>query len=98
MNEHWLYRPRTLSRLRTWGVGLLVAVVVAELFVTLHPHFGFAGWFAFNAVFAFVSCVAMVLSARLLGRFVRRRDDYYDDDRLPAARSGGAPASDEERA
>lgn len=98
MSEHWLYRPQTMSRLRICGIGLLLAVVVAELFVNLYSHFDFAGWFGFHAVFGFVTCVAMVFTAWLLGRFVRRRDDYYEADQVSAAPPGGAPASEEEGA
>ena len=54
--------------------------MLAELFADLHPHFGFVDWFAFNAVYGFLTCVAMVLVAKLLGFTLKRPDDYYDDE------------------
>jgi hypothetical protein len=31
------------------------------------------------ALFGFAACAAMVLFAKLVGAFLKRRDDYYDD-------------------
>lgn len=105
MNEqrHWLYRPATIARLIAWGVGALLVVVLAELFVTLYQHFAFTGWFGFHAVFGFASCVLMVLVARGLARVLKRRADYYEDDPMPGstpdapAPGGAAVRNDAER-
>lgn len=81
MNEtdkHWLYRSASRRKLWIAGIGILVLTVVAELLIRLHPYFAIADFFAFHAVFGFISCVAMVLFAKLLGFLVKRRDDYYD--------------------
>ena len=44
---------------------------------------GFLGWLgrflAAFALFGFLACVGMVLFAKLLGVFLKRRDDYYED-------------------
>ena len=42
----------------------------------------------FNAVYGFLSCVAMVLFARVLGWLVKRPDDYYERPRNGAQRDG----------
>ena len=85
--RHWLYRPETLPKLWTWGLGILALTVAAEVFTDLHPHFGYADWFSFNAAYGFVSCAAMVLFAKWLGGFVKRPDTYYEPD----APRGGEP-------
>jgi len=96
--RHWLYRPESVPKLWTWGSAVLAVTVAVELFTDLHPHFGFAAWFAFSAVYGFFSCMAMVLFAKWLGRFVKRDDTYYDPtgvadgalpDDAPPAPSGG---------
>lgn len=84
--RHWLYRPRTVAGLCACGVALLVAIVLAELFVKLYVHFEFMGWFGFHAVFGLVSCVLMVVVARGFGYLARRRADYYE------SRDGSGPA------
>jgi hypothetical protein len=46
-------------------------------------NFGADGWFGFGAVFGFLSCVAMVIVAKVLGWFLKRDEDYFpgsDDD------------------
>lgn len=77
--KHWLYRRTTPGKLWKAGIAVLSLTVIAELFIKLHPHFAIAEFFAFHAVFGFVSCLVMVLFARLLGYLVKRRDDYYDN-------------------
>ena len=42
-------------------------------------YFGIDAWFAFGAVFGFVSCVAMVVAAKALGALIKRDERYYDD-------------------
>jgi multicomponent Na+:H+ antiporter subunit D len=44
----------------------------------VHGHFGADGWFGFGA-FGFLSCVAMVVFAKLLGLLVKRPESYYRD-------------------
>ncbi|MAZ71495.1 MAG: hypothetical protein CMK45_13125 [Porticoccus sp.] len=59
---------------------ILAATVVVQLFVSVHGHFVFDGWFGFSAAFGFVSCALMVVFAKLLGYLLKRPDNYYDDD------------------
>ncbi|HYD55931.1 MAG TPA: hypothetical protein VEB41_03385 [Burkholderiales bacterium] len=61
-------------------LAVLALTVAAELVVTLHPHFAVERLFAFNAVFGFAACAAMILVAKGIGLLVKRRDTYYDDD------------------
>ncbi|GGF51776.1 hypothetical protein GCM10011332_01260 [Terasakiella brassicae] len=76
---HWLCRPTTIKKLWIVGIAILVLTVALELTIHPHPYFGIDGWFGFNAWFGFFSCAAMVLFAKLLGIFLKRKDTYYDD-------------------
>jgi len=87
MNErktHWLLRPATIRLLWLVFAGILGLSVSAGLFVDQHAHFGIEGSFGFYAWYGFVTCVAMVVLAKLLGIFLKRPEDYYarpeDDD------------------
>jgi len=97
-DRHWLYRPQNLPRLWKWGAALLALSVVAEFFVNLHSSFGFAGWFAFYALFGFFSCLVMVVFAKWLGGWVKRPEDYYaggpDDDASGQGGAAESPAQD----
>jgi hypothetical protein len=78
-NDHWLSRPETLRKLWVVFAALLAASVLAELGAGIKGYFVLDDWFGFAAVFGFVTCVGMVLFARLLGAFLKRADHYYDD-------------------
>ncbi|MEX0738432.1 MAG: hypothetical protein WD071_03725 [Pseudohongiella sp.] len=76
---HWLVRPDTIRKL-WWGFGVILALTVAAQFVVdVHDYFTVDGWFAFYAIFGFVSCLAMVVFAKVLGMFLKRPDTYYDE-------------------
>jgi len=92
--RHWLYRPESIPKLWTWGGALLAFTVAVEVFTDLHPHFGFAAWFAFNAVYGFGACMAMVLFAKWLGKFVKRPDDYYQPVHESDSSGDGATGAD----
>ncbi len=78
-HDHWLVRPTTIRWLwRVFGL-VLGLTVAAQLFIAVHGHFGVDGWLGFNAVFGFLSCVAMVLFAKVLGWLVKRPEHYYRD-------------------
>jgi hypothetical protein len=80
MKQHWLVRPGTIRLL--WIIFLLVLAltVLANLFTEAHAWFRIDGSFAFNAWYGFLSCIGMVLVAKLLGRLLHRKDSYYDRD------------------
>lgn len=84
----WLYRPESIRLLWIIFAVILAGTVLAQFFVHMHPHFEAESWFAFNAVYGFVACVAMVLFAKLLGLVLKRPDDYYGPDSDSEAASG----------
>jgi uncharacterized membrane protein len=61
------------------SIGVLALTLVAEAFVARHPHFEVEKIFAFNAVYGFLACAALILVAKGIGLFVKRKDDYYDE-------------------
>ena len=80
MKQPWLVRPGTIRLL--WVIFLLVLAltVLASLFTEVHARFQLDGSFAFYAWHGFLTCIGMVLVAKLLGRLLRRKDSYYDRD------------------
>jgi len=82
--KHWLVRPETIRLLWLVFAGILMLNVVAGFFVHQHDHFGIEATFGFYAWYGFITCVGMVVLAKLLGIFLKRPDDYYqrteDDD------------------
>jgi hypothetical protein len=77
-DDHWLARPTTIRLLWRVFAAVLALTVLAQVVISVKGYFGVDGWFAFGAVFGFVSCLAMVLVAKALGFVLKRDEDYYD--------------------
>ena len=76
-DDHWLARPTTIKLLWRVFAAVLALTVLAQLVISVKGYFGVDGWFAFGAVFGFLSCLAMVLVAKGLGFVLKRGEDYY---------------------
>ena len=62
------------------GVWIACALLlVAELFVHLHPHFAVEKLFGFYGLFGFIGCVGLVLGAKAMREVLIRPEDYYDE-------------------
>jgi uncharacterized membrane protein len=82
-NDAWLARPTTIRALWWAFAALLALSVAAQALFKVKGYVGADGWFAFGAVYGFLSCLAMVLVAKGLGHVLKRNQDYYreaDDD------------------
>lgn len=79
MNGSWFYKPDSPRKLWKWGAIVLCLTVLVQIFVPVHGHFTVEGVFGFAALYGFVTCLLMVVGAKLLGFLIKRPDDYYDD-------------------
>jgi len=76
-NDSWLVRPGSIRLLGRVLWAVLALTVLAQLLIKVKGYFGVDDWIGFGAVFGFLSCLAMVLVAKFLGIFLKRKDDYY---------------------
>ncbi len=82
--ERWLEDPVRLSRLKRWFYVGMVVVVVAEIVVPGvvggdHAHFSFEDIPAWGSIWGFVSCVAIIVVSKLIGKaWLMRREDHYE--------------------
>ena len=76
---HWLVRPTTIRWLWIIMFVILAVSVVLQFGAHIHGHFGVDETLGFNAWYGFITCVAMVAGAKLLGILIKRKDTYYDD-------------------
>ena len=74
----FLDKPENIKKL--WILLYVVCglTVLMELFAHRHPHFGFDGFFGFNAVLGFVACAALIIIAKGIGYILKKGEDYYD--------------------
>jgi hypothetical protein len=81
---HWLYRPENRPKLWAIQIVILVLVVLPDLFVHAHAHFPPERFTldtspGFFAGYGFVTCAGMVAFAKILGMFLKRDENYYND-------------------
>ena len=60
-------------------LALCILLVVLELVVHRHSTFAWEGWLGFYAVWGFVSLFGVVIIGKQLRRFIKRRENYYDE-------------------
>ena len=77
LNKHWLLRKNNIRKLWMVFIAILIITLVAGLFVHQHESFGIEDSFGFYGWYGFITCVAMVVFAKLLGVFLKRPEDYY---------------------
>lgn len=77
--RHWLDDERHVKQLWRGFLATLVLTVIAGWFVDLHPHFEVEALFGFYAAYGLLTCVAMIVAAKLLGLALKRDDRYYGD-------------------
>jgi len=80
--QHWLVRPDSIRKLWWIFLAVLALTVVAQAFIEVHDYFGADGLFGFSAAYGFLSCVVMVLVAKILGWWLKRPYGYYPEEHL----------------
>jgi len=82
--EKQLEDPVRFARIKRWFyVGLavvaLAGIVLPHIFVSGESHFSFEDFPAWGSLYGFVSCVAIIVVSKLIGKlWLMRREDYYD--------------------
>ena len=82
--ERVLENPARFARLkRGFYAGLVVAaladIVLPLVFGEGHPHFSFERFPAWGSLYGLISCVAIILVSKLIGKvWLMRREDHYD--------------------
>ena len=72
------------ARIRRWfyvvlGVIALAEIALPRIFPGGEHHFDFEGWPAWGSLYGLVSCVAIILVSKLIGKvWLMRRENYYE--------------------
>ena len=78
-HKHGLVQPQTIGGLWLMFFVILALTIIAELLVHPDGYFVVDETFAFHAWYGFGSCVAMIVIAKILGIFLKRKDIYYGE-------------------
>lgn len=79
MDDHWLFRPRTIRRLWLVFFAILALTVLAEFVIESKGHFGLDASFGFNAWYGLGACVVLIVGSKVLGVMLKRPDTYYEE-------------------
>jgi hypothetical protein len=76
--------PARFRRIKRSFYAALAALALAETLLPRllppdHAHFWFEDLPAWGSIYGFISCAAIILVSKLIGRlWLMRREDYYD--------------------
>lgn len=70
--------PRNVKRFLLAFYGCLALLLLVDPFIHKHGDFEWENMPAFFAAYGFISCVLLILIARILRRWVKRDENYYD--------------------
>ena len=82
--ERQLEDPKRLARIKRWFYIGLGVIVVAEALLPLlfhgdDPHFSFESFPAWGSLYGLISCAAIIIVSKIIGKvWLSRREDYYD--------------------
>ena len=82
--ERQLEDPVRFARLKRWFYIGLAVVALAEIGLPLlfhggHPHFSFESFPAWGSLYGLISCLAIIVVSKFLGKkWLMRCEDYYD--------------------
>jgi hypothetical protein len=82
--QRQLEDPVRFARVKRVFYVSLAAIALAEIILPLifhgHSHFSFENLPAWGPVYGLLSCVAIIVVSKLIGKlWLMRREDYYDD-------------------
>ncbi len=76
----WFDNKQNVKKIITTLVVICLVLFVSDAFYQKHPYFTVESIFGFYAIYGFVMCVALVLVAKWIRKFVMRVEDYYDKE------------------
>ena len=83
--ERQLEDPVRFKRIKLCFYVVLAVVAAAEIVLPLvvhggHHHFSFESWPAWGSLYGLISCVAIIVLSKLIGKaWLMRPEDHYDD-------------------
>lgn len=76
--EFWLDKPKNINKIVYFLYAVCAALFFSDLAYHKHAYFYFESWFGFYAWFGFLAYITIVMSAKILRKLIKRKEDYYD--------------------
>ena len=77
---HLFDNPRNVSWLFRGFYGICIVLFILDFILHRHVTHSWENLGGFYALFGFVACVTLVLTAKQLRKILKRKEDYYDVD------------------
>ena len=77
---NWFDNAKNISLLKKVFYGSLVLLVVVDFFIHKHAPFMWAAFPVFFVVYGFLACYIIVYFSKLVGLWLKKREDYYGPD------------------
>ena len=74
----WFDKEKNVSLLKKFFYGSLVFLILIDFFIHKHVPFQWAGYPIFFVAYGFVACYVIVYFSKLVGLWLKKREDYYD--------------------
>jgi hypothetical protein len=71
-------KAKNVKRLLVGLYLLLAGLLVADFFISKHGHFSWEEAPEFYAAYGFLCYLTLIALAKILRRFIKRPEDYYD--------------------
>jgi len=78
--QHLFDNPRNVSLVIRGLYGVCILLFLLDFILHRHVAREWEGITGFYALFGFIACVTIVLTAGQLRKIVKRKEDYYDVD------------------
>jgi len=76
--KYWLDHKANVDKLVRVFYAACAVLFAIDIFISRHALFEIEHILGFYAIFGFVACVALVLTAKVLRLLIMRPEDYYD--------------------
>tara|TARA_Y100000590_G_scaffold467150_1_gene645018 strand:+ start:19267 stop:19488 length:222 start_codon:yes stop_codon:yes gene_type:complete len=65
---------------RLWIIFITVLIILffSDLLIDRKSYFKIDEVFAFPSIYGFLSCIFLIVISKVIGIFLKRKDDYYD--------------------
>lgn len=74
----YLDKPKTIKRLWIALYVICGLTLIPDLFTTRHGGLGIDSFMGFYALLGFVSCAVLILFSKIVGLFLKVKEDYYE--------------------
>ena len=71
-------KPENIKKLWIMLYAICALLIIPDFMTHRHAYFGFDSFLGFYALLGFISCAALILFSKLVGLFLKVKEDYYD--------------------